>query len=425
MGMTIAEKILSRAAGLASTKPGDYLDCALDGLMAQESFIETHNAAIDAGMPDGLPGAWDPDKIFMMIEHYQPASTLRAGLRGVKLREFAKRYKIKNFHDTTCGVCHQMMVDNAYALPGQLIVGTDSHTTMYGALNCASTGIGETDAGYAMSFGELWFRVPSSVRVELVGKAPNWPIGKDVMLHLGGTYGLDFGLYKSVEFTGPGVESLSMDSRFTIADHGVEVGTKFALFECDERTHEYLRKTNAKPYESVKADRDAGYAASYTVNLSNLAPQIAAPHSFGNLKDFREVEGIHIDQACIGSCANGRFEDVEIAAKILKGRKIKSGTRLLVSCASWGEYRKCLDAKLPEIIIDAGGQFLDPGCGICNYSRTYLTPGEVCVTATSRNHQGRMGSKEALIYLANPATVAWSAVRGEIADPREVLCELY
>ena len=425
MGMTMAEKILARAAGKASVNAGEYVDCKLDGVMAFQSLVETNLRAIEAGLPDGLPKVWNPAKVFLMIEHHQPASNLKIALRGVKLRELAARYRLEHFYDTTCGICHQMMVDNAHCLPGQLIIGFDSHSVMYGALNCASTGIGETDGGYALAFGELWFQVPASIRIELAGSAPAWPIGKDIMLYLAGKLCTDFGLYKSIEFVGPGVKNLSIDNRFTMAGHGVEVGAKFALFEYDDKTRTFLEGRTMQRFEPVSPDPDARYVEKYTVDLSALAPQIAAPHSFGNVQPIGDFSGIHIHQACIGSCVNGRFEDIEVASKILKGRRIHKGVRLLVSPASWDVYRKCLDAGLPQVVLDAGGQFLDPGCGICNVYRSYLAPGEVCLSATTRNYQGRMGSKESSIYLGSPATVAWSAVMGTIADPRQVLSEVF
>ena len=421
MGMTIAEKIMARAAGKAKTKPGEYLDCRIDGILAIQGMVETHQNAIEAGLPNGLPQVFDKSKIFMMIEHNQPAANAKVAGRGVILRELAKRYDIEHFHDTGCGICHQMMVDNAYALPGQLVVGTDSHTIMYGALNCAATGYGETEAGYAMTFGEMWFQVPETIRVELTGEAPSWPCGKDVMLYLAGKYGVAFARYKSIEFVGPGVKTMTMDSRFSMSDHGIEVGAKFTFFEVDEVTRAFLKGRTTKSIEPVSSDPDANYARVIKMDLSELVPQIAAPHSFGNNKPIKEVLGTKIDQACVGSCANGRFEDIEITARIVKGRKVAKGVRLLVSPASWEIYRKCHAAGLPDMSLDAGGQFLQPGCGVCGGTSAFMAPGEVCITATTRNHQGRMGTKEAFIYLGSPATVAWSAVNGVISDPREVL----
>ena len=422
--MTMAEKILARAAGKSSTKAGEFLDCKLDGLMAYQGFVETHHNAQAAGLAEGLPQVFDKKKVFLMVEHHQPATNLKVAERGVLLRKLAQRYELENFYDTTCGICHQMMVDKAHALPGHLVVGTDSHSIMYGALNCASTGIGETDSGYAFTFGELWFQVPESIEITLTGSAPAWPIGKDIMLYLAGKYGVDMALYKSIEFVGPGVKTLSMDNRFTMSDQGVEIGAKFAIFPCDDATRAFLEGRAMAPYEPVTADADAVYAERYTLDLSSITPQVAAPHSFGNVKPVEEHAGIHIDQACIGSCANGRFEDIEIAAKILKGRKVKRGVRLLVSPSSWDVYRQCLAAGLPEVILDAGGQFLNPGCGVCGQNGAFMAPGEVCITATTRNEQGRMGSKDASIYLGSPATVAWSAVNGAISDPRPVLSEV-
>jgi 3-isopropylmalate/(R)-2-methylmalate dehydratase large subunit len=421
MGMTIAEKITARAAGKEFVHAGEYVDCRLDGIMGHHGFMEAHNNAVAAGLPEGLPKIWNPAKFYLMIEHHQPPANLKVALRGRKLRELAERYRLQNFYDTRCGICHQIMVDKAHSLPGQLIIGCDSHTIMYGALNCASTGIGETELAYAATFGELWFRVPESLRITLTGELPAWLTGKDIMLRLAGDYGDDFALYKSIEFTGPAIQSLTMDKRFTMADHGVEVGAKFTLFEFDQTTKSYLDSRKSLSYQPVNPDTDANYVKEFTLDLSNMPPQVAAPHSFGNVLPIEDLSGMRIDQACVGSCANGRFEDIEMTARILKGRKVCKGVRLLVSPASWDIYRMCIDAGLPQIIIDAGGQFLNPGCGVCGSTGAYLAPGEVCITASTRNYQGRMGSTEASIYLGSPATVTWSAVMGTIADPREVL----
>jgi len=420
MGMTIAEKILARAAGKAMVAPGEYLDCKLDGIVAMQGFVETHNHAISAGLPQGLPKVWDPEKLIMMIEHHQPAASLKVAQRGVLLRELATRYRIKNFYDSTCGIAHQMMVDHGHAWPGQLVIGCDSHTVMLGGLNCASAGIGETELAYAATFGELWFRVPETLRINVTGRLPRWLCGKDIMLHLAGRNGADFGLYKSIEFTGDGVTHMSMDNRFTLSDHGIEIGAKFALFECDDTTREFLGHRDDVAFSPVSPDEDAVYCGTITVDVSGLAPQIAAPHSFENNLPIEDAVGVRIQQASIGSCANGRLEDIEIAAAILRGRKVSPGVRLLISPASWNEYRKCIDAGLPQVLLEAGAQFLSPGCGVCTKG-AYLAPGETCISATTRNHQGRMGSPEARIYLASPATVAWSAVCGMIADPRDVL----
>jgi 3-isopropylmalate/(R)-2-methylmalate dehydratase large subunit len=421
MGMTIAEKIMARAAGRESVMAGEYVECRLDGIVALQDFMECHNNAVAAGLPEGLPKIWNPAKFYLMIEHNQPPNNLKIALRGKNLRELAARYRIQNFYDTTCGIGHQIMVDRAHALPGHLIIGCDSHTIMSGALNCASTGIGETELAYAATFGELWFRVPESFRITLTGETPVWLTGKDIMLRLAGDYGEDFALYKSIEFAGPAIRNLTMDARFTMADHGVEVGAKFTMFEFDQTTKSFLDSRKPLPYEPVSPDPDADYAKDFTLDLSNMAPQVAAPHSFGNVLPIEDLSGVRIDQGCVGSCANGRFEDIEMTAKILKGRKVSKGVRLLVSPASWDIYRMCVDAGLPQIIIDAGAQFVNPGCGVCSSKGAYLAPGEVCITATTRNYQGRMGSTEALIYLGSPATVTWSAVMGTIADPREVL----
>jgi 3-isopropylmalate/(R)-2-methylmalate dehydratase large subunit len=313
-----------------------------------------------------------------------------------------------------------MMVDHKHVLPGQLVIGCDSHTIMLGGVNCASTGIGETELAYAATFGELWFRVPESLRIEVIGHMPPWLCGKDIMLHLAGRYGADFALYKSIEFVGEAASAMSMDSRFTMADHGIEVGAKFALFECDDKTRALLDQSEGTAFMPVSPDKDAVYSETIAVDVSNLPPQIAAPHSFENNQPIEDAAGVKIHQATIGSCANGRFEDVAVAASILKGRKVSPGVRLLISPASWGVYKQCADAGLPQILLEAGAQLINPGCGVCTKG-AYLAPEETCITATTRNYQGRMGSPKAQIYLASPATVAWSAVCGKIADPRETL----
>lgn len=419
--MTIAEKIMARAAGRPRVASGEYVDCRLDGVMAYESFVDTHEHLIDAGLPDGIPKVWNPKRLYLMVEHVQPATSVRQAERAKKLRELVPRYRIEHFSDVTCGICHQMMVDRAHALPGQLLVGSDSHSVMWGALNCASTGIGEMDLAYAVTFGELWFMVPATIRLELTGSPPPWPVAKDVMLALAGRHGADFALYRALEVTGPGASALSLDGRFTIADHGIEVGAKFAIFEHDDRTREFLDGRAEEEFEPVAPGPAASYEQTLTVDLSELGPQVAAPHSFDNVHPVDDLRGIRFDQACIGSCANGRFEDIEVTARILRGRRVHPGVRLLVSPASWEVWKRCAEAGLPQTIVEAGGQFLDPGCGICIPARAYLAPGEVCLSATTRNYQGRMGSPDASIYLANPATVAWSSVVGAIADPREVL----
>ena len=240
------------------------------------------------------------------------------------------------------------------------------------------------------------------------------------MLHLAGRYGADFALYQSIEFAGETASAMSMDSRFTMADHGIEVGAKFALFECDDKTLTLLGQPQGTAFTPVSPDKDAVYSDTITVDVSDMAPQVAAPHSFENNQPIEDVAGVKIHQATIGSCANGRFEDIAIAADILKGRKVARGTRLLISPASWGVYKQCVEAGFPQVLLEAGAQLLNPGCGVCTKG-AYLAPGETCITATTRNYQGRMGSPEAQIYLASPATVAWSAVRGEIADPREAI----
>ncbi len=423
-GLTMAEKVLARAAGRQTARPGEYLDCKIDGVMAYESLVDVHQHLIDSGLPKGLDTVWDPAKVFLMLEHVQPPTQIGGARRAQEVRELAKRLELPFFHDTTTGICHQMMADHGYIQPGQLVIGSDSHACMYGALNCAGTGIGEMDLAFALTFGELWFMVPESIEVNLTGSGPGWPVGKDIILYLAGQLGADFALYKSLEFVGDGVASLSMDNRFTLADHGIEVGAKFAMFQTDDVTLEYLDSVRnaAIPDASdpVSPDPDAAYAQRIDIDITDLPPQVAAPHAFDNVVPVTELLGTSIDQAVVGSCANGRLEDIEAVARVVEGRRVADGVRLIVSPASNKIYKESVEAGHVGTILDAGGQFLDPGCAVCIGMRGHLAAGEVCLTSTTRNYQGRMGSPESYVYLASPATVALSAVEGSIADPREV-----
>lgn len=420
MGQTLTEKILAAKAGREAVRPGEFVTARLDGVMAYQSFVSAVEHGLAADIPGGVPRIWDPDRFYLMVEHNQPATSRIQAERQKRLREIAGTLRVKHFYDVTCGICHQIMADDALVAPGELVVGTDSHSVLYGAFGALGTGIGETEAVYAVTFGELWFQVPESIRVELVGTPPPWPVAKDVMLYLAGRYGLEWAQYRALEFGGPGLRQLSLDARLTLADHAVELGAKFGVAEPDEAVVDYVRARTDRRFTPVHPDPDAVYREAVTVDLGAVGPQVAAPHSFDNVFPVDAMAGIRIDQAVIGSCANGRFEDLAAAARILKGRRIDRHVRLLVSPASWGVYRQCLEAGLPQIFLDAGAQFLDPGCGVCVGYRGYLADGEVCLTATTRNYAGRMGSPKAQIYLADPATVAASALKGCIADPREV-----
>ena len=422
MAQTIAEKLFSRH-NLAG-KPvhcGDFLEARIDGAMmhyhANEPMVDL---AVQAGFKDGLPRVWDRDRIYVLLDHHQPTLSQKQADENALIRREVERLGIKCFHDSEPGIAHQMMADYGLMRPGEIVVGNDSHTISYGALNCGGLGITRADMLYVLLFGELWFQVPPTLKLVLNGKQPNYPIAKDVILHLAGRYGDDFAGSMSIEYAGTLVPQLSIDSRMCLSAHGVEVGAKLAMFPCDDKTREFLRTRTDKPFEPLAADAGAHYEKEIVLDVDTMPFAVAKPHQFGNVGPVSDVAGVAIQQAIIGSCANGRFEDIEIAARMLKGRKVAKGMRFLISPASQQIYLQCIKAGLVESLIEAGAQVITPGCGVCQPKVGYLSDGEACITATTRNFKGRKGSMKADIYLAGPLTVAAAAVAGKIVDPREV-----
>ncbi len=425
MGQTIAEKILSRH-NLEGTpvKAGDFIAARVDGAMCHYQFMDIHRLAVEAGFKEGFPRIWDTEKFYLLVDHHQPALAQSYADENVLIRKQAARLGVKYFHDAEPGIAHQMMPDYGYVRPGELAVGNDSHTIAYGALNAGSTGMTRADMLHVLLFGEVWFQVPPTIKVVLKGKCPNYPIAKDIILHLAGLYGDDFAQERALEFAGPLLPDLSMDGRMCLATHGVEVAAKFAIFPFDGKTKEYLRTRTDKPYEPVAADDDAKYARIIELDVDGMPFPVAKPHNFGNVSPVDEVAGIKIDQALIGSCSNGRYEDIEIAARMLKGRKVAKGVRFVISPASQHVYLECMKAGLIQQLIESGAQVVTPGCGICQPKVGYVSAGEVCITATTRNFRGRKGSLDAQLYLGGPLTVTAAAVAGRIVNPREVFDEI-
>jgi 3-isopropylmalate/(R)-2-methylmalate dehydratase large subunit len=424
MGLTMAEKLLSRH-NLAQepVRAGDIIDARIDGAMAHYHFMDANKLAVQAGLPGGIPRVWDPDKVYFLIDHHQPALSQSIADDNAAIRKEAERLGVRVYYEEP-GIAHQMMLDYGLARPGELVVGMDSHTIGYGAINAGATGISRSDLAYAMVFGELWFQVPASIRVNLEGTQPDYPIAKDIVLYLAGEHGDDFAQNMSIEFCGSLVPQLSIDSRGCLATHGVEVAAKFALFPADDKTHAYVRERTDVPYEPLAADADAEYEREISLNVDEMPFVVAKPHQFGNVAPVDDVKGTRIHQAQIGSCANGRFEDIEIAARMLKGRKVAKGVRFIISPASQQVYLQCLKAGLIEQLIESGAQVVTPGCGVCQPKVGFVSAGEVCMTATTRNFRGRKGSLEAQLYLGGPLTVTAAAVAGEIVNPREVFHEL-
>jgi 3-isopropylmalate/(R)-2-methylmalate dehydratase large subunit len=423
MGQTIAEKVMSRHN--LSGKPavaGDLIDASVDALMVHTfHWGVIRNAYKKIGFEEGVPRVWDPERLYLMLDHQQPPKDHIAADLNAKTRADAARLGLTRFYDSEMGICHQMMADYGLIRPGEFLVGTDSHTLMAGALNCLAAGIATDEAAYTAAFGELFFSVPETIKVTLNGKAREYPFGKEIVLYLAGKYGNDFGAGKSLEFHGPMASDMTIADRMTIADQGDEIGAKFALFLADDKTQEYVRARTDVPFEPVAPDADAVYVQEVVVDCDALEFQVAKPYRFDNVVPLSEVAGTVIEEARIGTCANGRFEDIEIAARMLKGRHVAPGVRFYVSPASQTVYKQCVDAGVISTLIDAGVQVMTPGCGICG---NLMLNDQVGIASVPRNSHARFGGAEfgdAQMYLAGPATVAASAITGRITDPREVL----
>jgi 3-isopropylmalate/(R)-2-methylmalate dehydratase large subunit len=421
MGMTIAEKILARASGLSRVSPGDYVTAKIDIAVIPEMLEMVRRVLIKAGIKPESLKIWDPEKVIAVIDHYVPAASLDIAEKHKQLRKMANELRIKYYYDVFPGVCHQIMHEKGHVRPGELIVGADSHTTTYGALNAASTGIGASEMAFVMQTGELWFMVPETLRFEISGKLSDYVYSKDIILSIAGKYSTEVAQYKAIEWTGSVVDKMSLDGRFTMSNMSVELGAKFGLFRADRKAIAYVKARTDKAFEPVEADPDAVYAETYHINGSTIEPQVALPHSVGNVKPVSEVKDIKVDQAVIASCCHGRIEDLEIAAKMLKGKRVHPKVRFYAAAASWEIYKEAMDKGILRTLLDAGVMIGNPSCGFCTGIQGVLAGGERCIAATPRNFKGRMGSNEAEIFLASPATVTASAIKGKIADPREAL----
>ena len=418
--MNMVEKILARASGQSSVSANDYVMAKVDMALVPEAIFKLRQVLAKAGIDDKVK-AWDPEKVVVVIDHRVPPTSVDNARTQKVSRDFVPNLNIKYFYDVFPGICHQIMVEKGHALPGQLIVGADSHTTTYGALNVASTGIGVSEMTYVIQTGELWFRVPETIKFEITGKLGDCVYSKDIILYIAGKYGTDVAQYKAIEWAGPVIDDISIAGRLTMGNMSVELGAKFGIFKADQKTLDYLKGRTDKEFQPVESDPGANYSEHYVINASELEPQVAMPHTVGNVKGISEMEDLKIDQAVIASCCHGRLEDLEIAANILKGKKVHPGVRFYVAPASWMEYKEALDKGILSTLIDAGVMIGNPACGFCTGIQGVLAAGERCISASPRNFKGRMGSNEAEIFLASPATVAASALRGKITDPREVL----
>jgi len=416
MGATIVEKIFSRKCG-SDIRAGEVVMAPIDGAMIHDI---TGPLAIRKFSEMGGKHVFDPKRVIMLFDHQIPADSLEAAQNHVFMRKFAKEQGIYNY-DINEGVCHQVVLEKGRAAPGEIVVGADSHTCMYGAAGAFATGIGSTDMGFALKFGALYFKVPQTIRAEVSGKFPKRVGPKDLILAIAADIGADGATYQAIEFTGKTMEKMDMPGRMTCCNMAIEMGAKAGIVPPDKITWEYMKgRRKMKPF-ALASDADAKYIQKRTYNVSDLEPQVAIPHNVDTGVPVGKVEGTHIDQVFIGSCTNGRYEDLVEAAEVLGKKKFNPKVRVLVIPASRDEYLKALEHGLVERFVKAGALVEAPCCGPCmGGSFGLIAPGEVSLSTSNRNFKGRQGSTEGKVYLCSPATAAASAIKGEIADPREV-----
>ncbi len=416
MGMTMTQKILARRANLPEVKAGQLIEADLDLVLGNDITAPVAIKEMNRFQKDGV---FDKDKIALVPDHFVPAKDIKSAENCKCVREFAHRNKITNYFEVgQMGIEHALLPEKGLVAPGDVIIGADSHTCTYGALGAFSTGVGSTDMAAGMATGKAWFKVPSAIQFHLTGKPSKWVSGKDVILHIIGMIGVDGALYQSMEFTGPGVAELSMDDRFTISNMAIEAGGKNGIFPVDEKTLAYEKEHGAGEGVIFTADADAEYEKTYEIDLSAIKPTVSFPHLPENARTFDEIPEIRIDQVVIGSCTNGRIEDLRTAAAILKGHHIAEGMRCIIIPATNAIYMQALKEGLIETFLEAGAVVSTPTCGPClGGYMGILAAGERCVSTTNRNFVGRMGDTTSEIYLASPATAAASAIAGVIADP--------
>ncbi|MBX5467482.1 MAG: 3-isopropylmalate dehydratase large subunit [Firmicutes bacterium] len=419
MGKTFAEKVLARAAGVGETTAGMVVDVYPDLVMSHAASWRCIRTLEKLGV-DRL---YDPDRIAMVMDHTAPAHSAKTAADQKLCREFARAHGIRTFYDVEAGIAHVVLMENGHIRPGMVIIGTDSHSTIYGALGAAGTGVGFSEVTATWVAGYLWMRVPESIRIEIHGPLAWGTSAKDVMLKLIGEMGADGATYASVEFHGDYVAGLSVSERMTLCNLAMEMGAKFAFVPPDDVTRAYLAERGVTPdgYQEVQPDPDAVYAKTVALDGTSLSPQVACPHAVDNVQPIEAVAGTRVDQVFIGSCANAKYEDLAEAARILRGHHVAPGVRLIVTPASRGVLTRIVADGIFSALVEAGALITNPGCGACAGDGGVMADGEVTLSTANRNFQGRMGSYQASIYLASPAVAAATAIRGAIADPREFL----
>lgn len=417
MGMTMTEKILARHAGRDRVEPGELIEAEIDLMMGNDI---TAPIAIKALKKLGMTRLPYPDKLFLVMSHYAPAKDIQSAAQIKISREFAREQELQHYYAEGLGIEHVILPEEGWVLPGDLVIGADSHSCTYGATNCFATGVGSTDLAAAMATGRLWFKVPESVKYEFTGERPSYIMGKDLILHTIGQIGVDGSLYQAMEFGGDAIASLPMEDRLTMANMAIEAGAKAGIFPCDAVTEEYLAGRAKRAYTPTAPDPDAHYARRYSFDVAHMEPLVAIPWAPENIRPVSEVAGQVMDRVFIGSCTNARLSDLRIVASIMKGNRVAIDT--LVIPGSRQVYRDAMREGLLDIFMDAGATVSAPTCGAClgGYMGV-LGPGEKCLSTTNRNFVGRMGHPTSESYLANPAVAAATAITGAIAHPRDVL----
>lgn len=419
MGMTMTQKILAAHAGLKEVKAGQLIEADLDLVLGNDI---TSPVAINEMKKFDKQTVFDKDKIALVMDHFIPNKDIKSAENCKCCRDFACRNEISNYFDVgQMGIEHALLPEKGLVVAGDAVIGADSHTCTYGALGAFSTGVGSTDMAAGMVTGKAWFKVPSALKFELTGKPSGWVSGKDVILHIIGMIGVDGALYKSMEFTGEGIQNLTMDDRFTICNMAIEAGGKNGIFPVDDLAVEYMKDHSKRSFTVYEADPDAEYDAVYTIDLSELKPTVAFPHLPENTKTIGTFDDIIVDQSVIGSCTNGRIDDMRIAAQVMKGRKVAKNVRCIVIPATQEIYLQAMREGLLEIFIEAGAIVSTPTCGPClGGYMGILAAGERCISTTNRNFVGRMGHVDSEVYLASPAVAAASAITGKISAPEEL-----
>ncbi len=419
MGMTMTQKILAKHANLDSIKEGQLIECSLDLVLGNDI---TTPVALKEFEKTGVNKVFDKDKVAIVLDHFTPNKDIKSAEHSKQCRCFANEFEVTNFFDVgEMGIEHCLIPEKGLAVPGDVIIGADSHTCTYGALGAFATGVGSTDMACGMASGKTWFKVPKAINFVLTGKPQEFVSGKDIILHIIGLIGVDGALYQSMEFSGDGLKHLTMDDRFTIANMAIEAGAKNGIFPVDELTLEYVKAHSKREYEVFEADKDAVYDRTITIELDKVRPTVSFPHLPDNTRTIDEVGEVKIDQVVIGSCTNGRYSDLLIASKIIKGKKVAKDVRVIVIPGTQAIYLQCVESGIVKDFIEAGAIFSTPTCGPClGGYMGILAEDERCISTTNRNFVGRMGHVKSEVYLASPAVAAASALTGYISNPEKL-----